>query len=59
MTPQQIRSAQIAAGLLRLGDMHPEDVMDYIGCMSEQEKATLRDQVAWVNDYEAHEGAKK
>ncbi len=56
MTPQQIRSAQIAAGLLRL---HPEDVMDYIGCMSEQEKATLRDQVAWVNDYEAHEGAKK
>lgn len=59
MTPQQERSAKIAADLLRLGKMHPEDVMEYVGDMNQKDRDTLRGQVAWVNEYEAHEGVKK
>lgn len=53
MTPQGEYRLKVAGNLLKLGDLSPKDILDFIQLLTPQEQATLRGQVDWVVAYDA------
>lgn len=53
MTPRGEYRLKLASGLLKLGDLSPTDVLDFIKYMAPDEQETLRGQIDWLEAYEA------
>lgn len=55
MTPRGEYRLKLAAGLLKLGDLAPKDVFDFIAMLAPDEQETLRGQIDWLEAYERTE----
>lgn len=52
MTPRGEYRLKLASGLLKLGDLAPKDVFDFIALLSPDEQETLRGQIDWLEAYD-------